>query len=377
MSSRPDARYGREEIEMTFDPFSRGLGEGSFDEILDRFFGGDPFGRSVRSRQVDRVDLSRLLSKQSRELLAAAATQASEWGSTDVDVEHLVWAATQQPTTRQLLEGVGIDADDLARRMEGLVEHGEPQAGTPALTPAAKRALLDAHTQARTAGASYIGPEHILLAVANNPETPAGRALAGATQGIRPSSRGDGHVGESSTTPTLDLYGRDLTAMARDGALDPVVGREDEVQQTLEVLSRRTKNNPVLIGEPGVGKTAIVEGIAQRIVNDEVPETLKDRRVVVLDLSGLVAGSKYRGEFEERLKSVIDEVTGAEREVILFLDELHTVVGAGAAEGAMDAGNMLKPALARGELHMIGATTLDEYRTVSYTHLTLPTNREV
>ena len=350
---------------MTFDPFSGGLGEGSFDEILGRFFGGDPFGRSVRSRPIDRVDLSRLLSTQSRELLAAAATQASEWGSTDVDVEHLVWAATQQPITRQLLEGVGIDPDDLAERMEALVEHGEPQEGTPALTPAAKRALLDAHTQARAAGASYIGPEHILLAVASNPETPAGRALAGAAQGIRPASRGDGRVGSGSkpsTTPTLDQYGRDLTAMARDGALDPVVGREDEVQQTLEVLSRRTKNNPVLIGEPGVGKTAIVEGIAQRIVNDEVPETLKDRRVVVLDLSGLVAGSKYRGEFEERLKSVIDEVTGAEREVILFLDELHTVVGAGAAEGAMDAGNMLKPALARGELQVVGATTIDEYR---------------
>jgi ATP-dependent Clp protease ATP-binding subunit ClpC len=250
---------------MTFDPFSRGLGDTSFDEILERFFGGDPFGRSLRSRPIDRVDLSRLLSEQSRELLAAAATQASEWGSADVDVEHLVWAATQQPTTRQLLEGVGIDPDDLARRMEALVEHGEPLEGMPALTPAAKRALLDAHTQARAAGASYIGPEHMLLAVASNPETPAGRALAGATQGIRPSSRGAGRVSKgskSSTTPTLDLYGRDLTAMARDGALDPVVGRDDEVQQTLEVLSRRTKNNPVLIGEPGVGKTAIVEGIA-------------------------------------------------------------------------------------------------------------------
>ncbi|MEN3271346.1 MAG: ATP-dependent Clp protease ATP-binding subunit ClpC, partial [Actinomycetota bacterium] len=348
---------------MTFDPFNRGLGDSSFDDILERFFGGDPFGGRGRSAPVERVDLARLLSRQARELIAAAASQASEWGSTDVDVEHLVWAATQLPATRQLLEGAGIDADELASEMERLVEHGAPVEGTPALTPAAKRALLDAHSQARAAGASYIGPEHVVLAVANNADTAAGRALAGSLRTTAEPRNGRARASAPpSTTPTLDQYGRDLTAMARDGALDPVVGREDEVQQTLEILSRRTKNNPVLIGDPGVGKTAIVEGIAQRIVNDEVPETLKDRRVVVLDMASMVAGSKYRGEFEERLKNVIDEVTGAERDVILFLDELHTIVGAGAAEGSMDAGNMLKPALARGELQVIGATTIDEYR---------------
>ena len=166
----------------------------------------------------------------------------------------------------------------------------------------------------------------------------------------------------ASATPTLDEYSRDLTQMAREGKLDPVIGRAEEVETTIEILSRRTKNNPVLIGDPGVGKTAIVEGLAQRIVNDEVPETLVGRRVLALDLSGLVAGTQYRGQFEERLKKVVDEASENPEGQILFIDELHTVVGAGAAEGSMDASNMLKPALARGELHVVGATTVDEYR---------------
>ena len=166
----------------------------------------------------------------------------------------------------------------------------------------------------------------------------------------------------ASRTPTLDEYSRGLTQMAREGRLDPVIGRADEIETTIEVLSRRTKNNPVLIGDPGVGKTAIVEGIAQRVINDEVPETLSGRRVLALDLSGMVAGTKYRGEFEERLKKVIDEITEHSEEQIIFIDELHTVVGAGAAEGSMDASNMLKPALARGELRVVGTTTVDEYR---------------
>src|ERR687894_325699 len=166
----------------------------------------------------------------------------------------------------------------------------------------------------------------------------------------------------ASATPTLDEYSRDLTQMAREGKLDPVIGRAEEVESTIEILSRRTKNNPVLIGDPGVGKTAIVEGIAQRVVNDEVPETLAGKRVLALDLSGLVAGTQYRGQFEERFKKVIEEASENPEGQILFIDELHTVVGAGAAEGSMDASNMLKPALARGELHVVGATTVDEYR---------------
>src|SRR5438105_3860947 len=239
----------------------------------------------------------------------------------------------------------------------------------PSLSPDAKAALLAAYEESRELGASYVGPEHVLLALARDEESQAGQLLQrfgvshtklrGAV--IRGVEAGGG-TRETSKTPTLDQYGRDLTDLAREGKLDPVIGRADEIEQTIEILSRRTKNNPALIGDPGVGKTAIVEGIAQRIVNDEVPETLADRRVVALDLGGMVAGSKYRGEFEERLKKVIDEITANEGQVILFVDELHTLVGAGSAEGAMDAGNMLKPALARGELHVIGATTLDEYR---------------
>jgi ATP-dependent Clp protease ATP-binding subunit ClpC len=219
-------------------------------------------------------------------------------------------------------------------------------------------------------GASYIGPEHVLLALTRDEESEAGKLLKcfglshtklrGAV--VRGIDKG-GEVREPvSPTPTLDEYSRDLTQMAREGKLDPVIGRADEIETTMEVLSRRTKNNPVLIGDPGVGKTAIVEGIAQRMINDEVPETLSGRRVLALDLSGMVAGTKYRGEFEERLKKVIDEITEHSEEQIVFIDELHTVVGAGAAEGSMDASNMLKPALARGELRVVGATTVDEYR---------------
>ena len=246
----------------------------------------------------------------------------------------------------------------------------------PGLTPSAKRVLLGAHARSQATGTSYIGAEHILAALLEDPDSGAGRFLAGQAMDPRQLSRkvedtaapgradrpGEQARGESAT-PTLDQYGRDLTEEARAGRLDPVVGRADEIEQTIEILSRRSKNNPVLIGEPGVGKTAIVEGLAQRIVAGEVPKTLEGKRVVGLDLAGVVAGAKYRGEFEERLKSVIEEVRDAADSTILFIDELHTVVGAGAGgEGAMDAGNILKPALARGELHVVGATTLDEYR---------------
>src|SRR5260370_885911 len=226
--------------------------------------------------------------------------------------------------------------------------------------------------RAAAGGASYMGRAQIVVAVAENAETRAGELVAawrGNGTGLRPGG-GEGTAGGAgagagagaSNTPTLDQYGRDLTTEAREGRLDPLVGRENEVDQTMEVLTRRTKNNPVLIGDPGVGKTAIVEGIAQRIVNEDVPSALAGKRVIALDLARMVAGTKHRGEFEERLKTVIDEVRAHEGALLLFIDELHTVVGAGAAEGAIDAANMLKPALARGELHVIGATTIEEYR---------------
>ncbi|MEV0268342.1 ATP-dependent Clp protease ATP-binding subunit [Hamadaea sp. NPDC050747] len=341
---------------MSIDGMAGLTGRG-FDDLINRFFGGDPFA----ARPVQRVDLSRLLSDQARELVELAATQAGHWGSHEMDVTDLLWAATQQDPTRRLLSTAGADPDQLAEQMAEAHERGPSGGPASQLTPAAKRALLDAHTQSRQSGSSYIGPEHILLGIAANPDTVAGQALrtlvTPATPGQPPGAK------PPSETPTLDEYGQDLTSRAEAGELDPVVGREAEIQDTIEILSRRTKNNPVLIGDPGVGKTAIVEGIAQRIVNGDVPETLSGKRVVVLDLAGMVAGSKYRGDFEERLKKVIDEVRAAGGDVILFLDELHTVVGAGAGgEGAMDAGNMLKPALSRGELHVVGATTLEEYR---------------
>src|ERR1700734_2830082 len=251
-----------------------------------------------------------------------------------------------------------------------------PSNEPPQLTPGAKRALLDAHQISRVVGSTYIGPEHILFALAANPESGAGRILSGARVTPETLQRalvgqgagaggpsGPGGPGGRSATPALDEFGRDLTALAREGRIDPVIGRDEEIDQTVEVLSRRTKNNPVLIGEAGVGKTAIVEGIAQRVVDDDVPETLAGSRVVQLELSGVVAGTRYRGDFEERVKRIIDEIRDHGSELIVFIDELHTIVGAGAgSEGGMDAGNMLKPALARGELHVSGATTLDEYR---------------
>jgi len=244
-------------------------------------------------------------------------------------------------------------------------------AGQVYLSPEIARVFEQAEQIAEKAGDSFVTVERLLLALALANQTPAGKALAAggvtpqklnaAIEDLRKGRKADSASAEEGYD-ALKRYARDLTAVAREGKLDPVIGRDDEIRRTMQVLSRRTKNNPVLIGEPGVGKTAIVEGLALRIVNGDVPEGLKDKRLLALDLGAMVAGSKYRGEFEERLKAVLSEITAAAGEIILFIDELHTLVGAGKAEGAMDASNMLKPALARGELHCIGATTLDEYR---------------
>jgi ATP-dependent Clp protease ATP-binding subunit ClpB len=244
-------------------------------------------------------------------------------------------------------------------------------AGQVYLSPEIARVFEQAEQIAQKAGDSFVTVERLLLALAMARETPSGKALAAAgvtpqklnaaIEDLRKGRKADSASAEEGYD-ALKRYARDLTAVAREGKLDPVIGRDEEIRRTMQVLSRRTKNNPVLIGEPGVGKTAIVEGLALRIVNGDVPEGLKDKRLLALDLGAMVAGSKYRGEFEERLKAVLSEISAAAGEIILFIDELHTLVGAGKAEGAMDASNMLKPALARGELHCIGATTLDEYR---------------
>jgi ATP-dependent Clp protease ATP-binding subunit ClpC len=341
-----------------------------FSELFNRFFGMSP---ASSPPAVQRVPIGRLLTESAQELLHLAARRAVEDGTSDLDTEHLLWASAKVEPSRRLLAQVGVDPDRLADEIAEILprESGEPSS-QPGLTPAAKRTLQAAFARSQAAGVSYIGPEHILGALLGDSDTGAAKLLRAEGSDTRKLSdltdqaaRGNGTPAERKKTPatTLDEYGRDLTEEARAGKLDPVVGRSEEIEQTVEILSRRSKNNPVLIGEPGVGKTAIVEGLAQRIVAGEVPDTLKDKRVVALDLSGMVAGAQYRGQFEERLKKVIEDVQAAQGRIILFIDELHTVVGAGATgEGSMDAGNMLKPALARGELHVVGATTIDEYR---------------
>ena len=352
------------------------LGGGSlFDDFFSRFFeegaAGDAGRSSVMSeRRAEQVDITRLFSNTTDELLQRAARQAAEWGSADVNTEHLLHAALENGVVRRVLEGADADPDQIRAQVEEETGKEARKDASPSLAPDAKRALLAAYEEAQALSSSYIGPEHVLLALADDEEGEAGKLLSrfglSHTRLRGAVVRGVDNSGEArepaSSTPTLDEFSRDLTRMAREGKLDPVIGRAEEVETTIEVLSRRTKNNPVLIGDPGVGKTAIVEGLAQRIVNEQVPETLSGKRVLALDLSGLVAGTQYRGQFEERLKKVIDEVRENSEGQILFIDELHTVVGAGAAEGSMDASNMLKPALARGELHCIGATTVEEYR---------------
>src|SRR5437868_1020080 len=371
---RPDGTQETEylcELDLAEERMSSRLGGRSlFDDFFSDFFGQTtPVGRpAAPTRQVERVDVTQFFSDATRELLQRAAQTALEWGSLDLDSDHLLFAALGDDVVRHVLRQVDADPEAIAAQVEEEAERAQRTDVAPSLSPDAKAALLAAYQESRELDSSYVGPEHVLLALARDEESQAGQLLQrfGLThtklRGAVIRGVEGGAARETSTTPTLDQFGRDLTQDAREGKLDPVIGRADEIEQTIEILSRRTKNNPALIGDPGVGKTAIVEGIAQRIVNDEVPETLADGRVVQFDLAGMVAGSKYRGEFEERLTKVIDEITENEGNIILFVDELHTLVGAGAAEGAMDAGNMLKPALARGELHVIGATTLDEYR---------------
>ena len=304
----------------------------------------------------------------------------TRYSHTQVDTEHVLLALLEQPDSvvLQILELLGVDTEAIQERVDAALErsskagiYGRGSLGQVFITPRVKKILDMANAEANRLSDEYISTEHIFLAIAGERGTEVARILgeAGITRERISQAIGEIRGGQRVTDPraesryrTLEKYSRDLTQMAKEGKLDPVIGRDPEILRVIQILVRRTKNNPVLIGEPGVGKTAIVEGLAQKIADDDVPEILKRRRVIQLDLAAMVAGTRFRGEFEERLKTAIEEVQRAQGEIILFIDELHTVVGAGAASGALDASSMMKPALARGELQCVGATTLDEYR---------------
>ncbi|MBU0672935.1 MAG: ATP-dependent Clp protease ATP-binding subunit [Candidatus Margulisbacteria bacterium] len=379
---------------------------GGFDELgFPGFFEfPDIFASLFKRRPSERF--YDYFSDEAQKVLHLASEEAKRLGHDHVRTEHILLALIKEEgLASKVLQKLGADPVNLFSDVESLIGHGEGSPEKIVLSPRAKKVLELAYNAARELGFNYVGPEHILLGVIREGESLAAQALhkrkitfdlvakeiiaeaekafgseAGPPEEFGPEEfppegfeqqGGGGMFGfpglglgapPRKTKPALASFGRDLTAMAKEGKLDPVINRQKEIDRVMRILSRRTKNNPALLGDPGVGKTAIIEGLAQRIIKGDVPDVLRDKQVISLDLGGMVAGTKYRGEFEARVKKILDEILAKKRQIILFIDELHTLVGAGGAEGAIDAGNMLKPALARGELQVIGATTLDEYR---------------
>ncbi|MDP2587393.1 MAG: ATP-dependent Clp protease ATP-binding subunit [bacterium] len=322
-------------------------------------------------QQPERVNIVDYFSERAKLVLDKAVEAARAFKARQIDSEHLLLGLLEEKEVAyKIITGFGINPEDLRRYIEENITPGTEPVEQFDLAPRAKRVLELAFHEARNMEHNYVGSEHILLGLIREGEGLGAQVFAKyGVDHTKARAAVVSFVGTGtkrrktrSTTPTLDEFSRDLTEMAREGKLDPVIGRAKEVARVIQVLSRRTKNNPVLIGEPGVGKTAVVEGLAQRITSNNIPETLKGKRVLALDLSGMIAGTKHRGDFEDRVKKVMKEIAATQKEVILFIDELHTLIGAGAAEGAIDAANMLKPALARGDLQAIGATTLDEFQ---------------
>jgi ATP-dependent Clp protease ATP-binding subunit ClpC len=386
-------------------PLESLFGSGRGGSLFDDFFNDDFWGSDFPSRRRDEepaqteasgeggtpvsirrgagrgrgtAGMAERLSAHAEEILQSAARRATELGRTEVDTEHLLYALTDSDVVRTILDQFKVSVDELRRQLEQEAPRGEKateeQTTEIGVSPRIKDALSRAFRASAEFGHSYVGPEHLLIGLAEEGEGIAADVLRryGLTpQAIRQQitkvvGRGaeEGRVETPTNTPNLDKYSRDLTQLAREGKLDPVIGRAKEIETSIEVLARRKKNNPVLIGEPGVGKTAIVEGLAQRIIAGEVPEALRDKRLVELSINSMVAGSKYRGEFEERVQQILKEVMDQQDQLILFIDEIHTIVGAGqgGGEGGLDIANVFKPALSRGELNLIGATTLNEYQ---------------